>query len=291
MTVFDDLADAMGLPELVVRLLLASLLIVVGVVLSRLVRWLLRRVFTTRRTPSFTRVMSRLAGWVVGTVFAFAAVVVVFPSVRPVDMLAGLGFFSVAAAFAFRDILENLLAGVLLLLRQPFQSGDQITVGEQSGTVEAITIRETRIKTFNGQLVLIPNRDVYKSVIVVQTHYPSRRLDFLVGIAYENDAHEACRVIEGALTELPRLPQTPPPEALVAALGVSTVDIEVRFWSDPDQHDSRIALSTAIITTKAALDRAGIEMPAEIVVLQATPSFRAAVQGDGDVTPGGGMRA
>lgn len=291
MTVFDDLSVEFGLPVFVVRLLIGSLLVVVGVALSRVIRWFLRRLFTTRQTPSFTRVMSRLAGWLVGTVFVVAAVVVVFPSVRPVDMLAGLGFFSVAAAFAFRDILENLLAGVLLLLRQPFQSGDQITVGEQSGTVEAITIRETRIKTFNGQLVLIPNRDVYKSVIVVRTHYPSRRLDFVVGIAYENDAAEACRVIEEALVELPRLPDTPRPEALVASLGVSTVDIEVRFWAGPDQHDSRVALSVAIIATKGALDRAGIEMPADIIALQATPSFRAAVQGDGDVTPGGGMMA
>lgn len=290
MTIFEQLAAEVGLPTVVVRLLLALLLVVVGVVMSRAVRWVLRRLFINRQTPSFTRVMSRLAGWLVGTIFVFAAVVVVFPSVRPVDVLAGLGFSSVAAAFAFRDILENLLAGVLLLMRQPFQSGDQITVGEQSGTVEAITIRETRLKTFNGQLVLIPNRDVYKSVIVVRTHYPSRRLDFVVGIAYENDAAQACRVIEEALVELPRLPETPRPEALVASLGVSTVDIEVRFWAGPDQHDSRVALSLAILATKGALDGAGIEMPADIIALQATPSFRAAIQGDGDVTPGGGVR-
>ncbi len=290
-TVFEELATDVGLPTVVIRMLIALLLVVLGVALSRIVGWALRRLFTGRRTPSFTRVMSRLAGWLVATVFVFAAVVVVFPSVRPVDALAGLGFFSVAAAFAFRDILENLLAGVLLLLRQPFQSGDQITVGDQSGTVEAITIRETRLKTFNGQLVLIPNRDVYKSVIVVRTAYPSRRLDFVVGVAYENDVEEACRVVEQALAGLPRLPDDPQPEALVTALGVSTVDIEVRFWAGPDQHDSRVALSAAIIATKLALDDAGIEMPADIIALQATPSFRAAVQGDGDVTPGGSVRA
>ncbi|MGA8851795.1 MAG: mechanosensitive ion channel family protein [Aeromicrobium sp.] len=291
MTVFEEIAANVGLPVVVVRVLIGLLLVVVGVALSRIVRWVLHRVFTGRRTPSFARVMSRLAGWLIATIFIFAAVVAVFPSVRPVDALAGLGFFSVAAAFAFRDILENLLAGVLLLLRQPFQSGDQITVSGQSGTVEAITIRETRLTTFDGQLVLIPNRDVYKSVIVVRTAYPSRRLDFVVGVAYENDVEEACRIVEQALAGLPRLVGDPQPEALVAALGVSTVDIEVRFWAGPDQHDSRVALSAAIIATKLALDDAGIEMPADIIALQATPSFRAAVQGVGDVTPGGGVRA
>ena len=89
----------------------------------------------------------------------------------------GIALVIVAIGFAFQDSLENTLAGVLLLFRQPFRSGDQIEVDERSGTVEAITIRETRIKTFDGQLVLIPNRDVHKSVIRVQTHFELRRLE------------------------------------------------------------------------------------------------------------------
>ncbi len=289
-SLFDDLATSTGVPAVVVRVLVGLAVVAVGVLLGRAVRWALHRFLRPRRPPSFAAVMSRLAGWFVAAFLVLAAVVIVFPSVQPVDMLAGLGFFSVAAAFAFQDILENLLSGVLLLLRQPFQSGDQITVGEQSGTVQAITIRETRIKTFDGQLVLIPNRDVYKAVLVVRTHFPSRRLSFTVGIAYENDAVEACEVIERALGRLPRIDATPAPEALVAVLGVSTVDLDVRIWCGPDQHDSLLALDAAITTTKRALDEAGIEMPADIVALQATPSFKAALQGEADVTPGGSVR-
>ena len=226
------------------------------------------------------------------SVFVIVAIVVLFPSVKPVDMLAGLGFFSVAAGFAFKDILENLLSGLLLILRQPFRSGDQITVGEVSGTVQAITIRETRLKTFDGQLVLIPNRDVYKAVITVRTHFSSRRVHFVVGVAYENDAGEACRVIETALSEnVPSVDDTPPPEAVVTQLGVSTVDIEARFWCGPDQHDVVLATDSAIRAVKKALDRAGIEMPADIVVLQATPSLRAAISGEAEVTPGGSVRS
>lgn len=105
-----------------------------------------------------------------------------------------------AVGFAFQDILENTLAGVLLLFRQPFRSGDQIEVKEQSGTVEAITIRETQIWTFDGQLNLVPNRDVYKSVIRVQTHHELRRLEFVVGVAYENDPTDAINLIVAALT-------------------------------------------------------------------------------------------
>ncbi len=272
------------------RLALAVVLVLTGYLLSRLVRWGLRTALVRRRTPSFAQVMSMLAGWVVLTSLVLAAVVVVLPSVRPVDLLGGLGFFSVAIGFAFRDILENLLSGVLLLLRQPFRSGDQITVVDQSGTVEAITIRETRLKTFDGQLVLIPNRDVYKNVITVLTHYRSRRLSFVIGIAYENDALEACAVIEQSLAGLERIDDTPAPEALVMNLGASTVDIDVRIWCGPNQHDALLAQSRAITAAKAALDEAGIEMPADILALQATPSLKAALQGDAEVTPGGAVR-
>ena len=272
------------------RLGVALGVLVVGYVVARLVRAVLRRLLLRARTESFARVMSKLAGYVLTALAALAAVTIAFPSVQPVDLLSGLGFFSIAVGFAFQDILENTLSGVLLLFRQPFASGDQIEVQGRTGTVRAITIRETRLVTFSGELVVIPNRDVYKNVIRVDTHHPQRRVDFTVGVAYENDAREACDVIVAALADLEGVAALPPPEALVAELGVSTVDIAVRFWCPSRQHDVLTRRSEAIIAVKAALDSAGVEMPADIVALQATPSLKAALQGDAEVTPGGAVR-
>lgn len=271
------------------RLGIAIAIVVIGYIVSRLLRAGLGALFARRQTASFAKVMSKLAGWLFLGVVVLAAVTALFPSVKPVDLLAGLGFFSVAVGFAFQDILENTLSGVLLLFRQPFEAGDQIEVQEQSGTVQAITIRETRIKSFDGQLIVIPNRDVYKNVIRVQTHFGDRRLNFVVGIAYENDAAEACDVIEAALANVEGIADQPPVEALVDELGVSTVDIDVRFWAGPEQHASRIVRDRAITAVKAALDSSGIEMPADIIALQATPSFKAAMQNEREVTPGGGI--
>lgn len=266
-------------------------IVLVGYLLSRLLRAVLHHVFSRRQTPSFARVMSKVGGWLLLLVAVLSATAVTFPSVKPVDLLASLGFFSVAVGFAFQDILENTLSGVLLLFRQPFESGDQIEVEGRAGTVQAITIRETRLQTFDGQLVVIPNRDVYKNAIRVQTHYSYRRLSFLVGIAYENDATDACTTIVDALGQVDGIARIPTPEALVTELGVSTVDIEARFWSDPRQQEAALVLDDAIRTVKLALDAAGIEMPAEIIALQATPSFKAALQNEYDVTPGGGVLA
>ena len=256
----------------------------VGYLVSRLVRWGLLKVFSRKQTPSFSRVMSKLAGSTVLTISVLMALTAVFASVKPVDLLAGLGFFSVAVGFAFQDILENTLSGVLLLFRQPLQSGDQRMVQDQSGTVEAITIRESRLATFDGKLVVMPNRDVYKSAIVVRTHFVQRRLLFMVGAAYENDATEVCEVGVQTLRSVDGVSADPAPEALISQLGVSTVDIEARFWADPSQHEARILTDRAIRAVKVALE------DADIVALQATPCFRAAIQGDSDVTPGGGLK-
>lgn len=269
----------------------ACAIVLFGWIVSRGLRWLLHRRFRKNQTPSFATVMSKIASWVFLAVVVLIAVAITFPSVKPVDLLAGLGFFSVAVGFAFQDILENTLSGILLLFRQPFRSGDQITVVDRSGTVDGITIRETKIITFDGELVVIPNRDVYKNVINVHTYRAEHRNEFVVGIAYENDPDEAVAAIREALDEEASVLERPAPVVIVTELGVSTVDIQVMFWTDSRQSDSIAARDAALRGVKRRLDAAGIEMPASIIALQATPSFRAALHGEPDVTPGGAVRS
>ena len=283
-TLWNQVLDALP------RLGVAIALIFIGWILSRIIRLVARAAFRYRGSPSFTRVMSKVAGWIFLFLVVLAAIAITFPSVQPVDLLAGLGFFSLAVGFAFQDILENTLAGVLLLFRQPFRTGDQVEIEGQIGTIEAITIRETRMTTFDGELVIIPNRDVYKSVIRVQTAHAQVRSEFVVGIAYDNDAGEAREIIERGLVGVDGVSAEPAPSALVSRLGVSTVDVVVRIWSDSRQWDRLEVTDRAIRACKQILDDAGIEMPADIVALQATPSFRAALSGDGDITPGGSLR-
>jgi small conductance mechanosensitive channel len=284
-SLWDSTLDALP------RVGVAIVVVLIGWAFGRGVRWGMFRVLRRGHTPSFAKVMSKLCSWIVVIASVLVALAVTFPSVKPVDLLAGLGFFSVAVGFAFQDILENTLAGVLLLFRQPFRSGDQIKVVDQSGTVTEINIRETRLTTFDGEAVIIPNRDVYKNVILVHTHHDSHRLEFDVGIAYENDPRQATCAIVEALRDVPGVGHDPAPEALVRELGVSTVNIRALLWTSSYQHDSMAVLDAAITAVKSRLDRDGIEMPASIVALQATPSLRAAVRGDEEITPAGNVRA
>jgi hypothetical protein len=150
---------------------------------------------------------------------ALVGCVIVFPNFTPASLLQFLGIGSVAIGFAFRDVLQNYLAGILLLLTEPFRIGDQIRFGSYEGTVEEIQTRATLLKTYDGRRVVIPNSELFTNSVVVNTAFEVRRLEYDVGIGYGDDVEraralilEALRSVEGvhrrgrALTSSPRLP-------------------------------------------------------------------------------------
>ena len=138
----------------------------------------------TRRTireETLALALGNLARFLTVLIGGLVASVVVFPSVRPADVLAFLGLGGVAVGFAFKDIFQNFFAGLLILFRRPFRLGDQIRTGELEGTVEDINLRATVIKTYDGERVIIPNGDVYTRPILVRTAYGLRRSSFASG--------------------------------------------------------------------------------------------------------------
>lgn len=121
------------------------------------------------KTASFT-------AWILGI---FLAGICAFPDLSLSDLVATLGFGSVAIGFAFQDIFKNFLSGILLLIQRPFKIDDQIIVKEYEGTVEQIDLRTTRIRTYNGERILMPNAEVYTSAVRVRTAYDHRRTIWL----------------------------------------------------------------------------------------------------------------
>ncbi len=221
------------------------------------------------------RRLGYIAIWVVGLT---VAAMVVFPGVTPGRALATLGLGSIAIGFAFKDILQNTLAGLLLLFRQPFEVGDQIEVVGHTGTVEAITIRETRLKRFDGQRILIPNADVYSSSVRVQTAYEIIRSVVAVGVDYEADLERAQQVALDAVTGVEGVMADPAPQALYTQLGTSTIDFDVRYWSASRQADVRTVQDRVVRALTHALNEAEIIMPADIVELDARATFSDAVR-------------
>lgn len=189
------------------------------------------------------------------------AATIVFPSVKPGDLLSALGIGSVAIGFAFKDILQNWLSGLLILYRQPFRRGDQIRSSDFEGTVEAIEARATLLRTYDGQRVVIPNSDIYTRAVTVRTAFGTLRSQYDVGIGYGDDVARACEVILTALEGLDGIEHDPAPEAIPWELAGSTVHVRVRWWSDATRARVAQARGQVITTLKSSLTDAGIDLP------------------------------
>lgn len=266
--------------RLLPRFVFAAILLAVFVLIGRQVRARLRPRLTHLRTPSFGNVFSTLVYVGIVVLGMVVALPIAFPSLSVAKMLGGLGLLGVAAGFAFQDILSNLLAGILLIFRQPFVTGDQIEVNGLRGTVEGITIRETRLKTFDGRLVVVPNADVYTNAISVQTHYDAVRSSFATGVAYGTDLAEARRVALDTLAGIDGILDEPAPEAYYTEHGASSVAIDLRYWTAGQQAGIRRVQDQVAERIHDAFAEAGIEIPFDIVTLDAGDSFARAVRGD-----------
>jgi len=205
--------------------------------------------------------LGSFAKWVVLLFGMLVVATIVFPSVRPADVLATLGIGSVAIGFAFKDILQNWLSGLLILYRQPFRRGDQIKSGDFEGTVEHVEARATLIRTYDGQRVVVPNADIYTRAVTVRTAFPKRRSEYDVGIGYGDDAEHACEVILAQLQAVEGVERDPAPEAIPWALDGSSVNIKVFWWSDPRQASVVQTRGRVIAAVKQGLSEAGIDLP------------------------------
>jgi len=207
------------------------------------------------------RVLGGFVKWIIFILgFMFAATIVV-PTLNPGDLIAGLGVSSVAIGFAFKDILQNWLAGLLILLRQPFEIGDQIVVNGFEGTVKRIETRATIIKTYNGERVVIPNSDIYTNSVRVKTAHEMRRSQYDIGIGYGDSIEEATEVIRKAVEGIEGVDSDKGVDILPWDLAASWVTVRVRWWTKSQRADVVKIQAQVIHKMKLALDEAKIDMP------------------------------
>lgn len=253
----DSMVD--GFVALLPNLAIAALVMLLMVALAYGVQRLVRRAAGDRR--DLGRVGGSLSKWAILITGGLFAVTIVAPSIQPADLLAGLGVGSVAIGFAFKDILQNILAGILILVRQPFQVGDQIVSGGHEGTVERIETRATILKTYDGRRVVIPNSDIYTDAVVVNTAYEARRSHYDVGIGYGDSIEDATASMLKAMRGVEGVLSQPAPEVLAWELAGSSVNLRARWWHDPRQASQIQARDRVIRAIKRQLDEDAVDMP------------------------------
>lgn len=179
-----------------------------------------------------------------------------------VGALAGTaGVAGLAVGFAFRDIVENYLAGVLLSIRSPFAINDLVQIGTHEGKVVRLTSREMVLMTLDGNHVVIPNSTVFKTTIYNYTRNPMRRFGFHVGVGVTEDLARVQEVGCNALRRIKGVVPDPGPFMRVDELADFNVVVKFFGWVDQRQVDFLKVQSEAIRVIKAALDGAGVEMP------------------------------
>ena len=183
------------------------------------------------------------------------------PNLSPADLIASLGVSSVAIGFAFQDILQNWLAGILILLRQPFEIGDQIEVNGYEGTVEKVQVRSTIITTYDGQRVVIPNNTVYNNSVKVKTAHDYIRSQYDVGVGYDENYMEAMKILKDTVTSIEGVTSEKPVETLVWDQADSWLTIRVRWWTKSDRASVVHTWSKVLHDTQKAMDDAGIDLP------------------------------
>lgn len=250
-------------------ILVAIVITIGGYYLARLAAMLTRYLSNRSIESSLLR---QVAGNVVGVlifIMCFYIALRVSGLTRlAVTLLGGTGLVGLALGFAFRDIAENYLASILISLNHPFRVGDLIRVsdlggGGTKGFVRKVTTRGTILSTLEGNQIQLPNSTVYKGMVTNYTATPLSRLDFTVGIGFDDSITQAQELMMQVLEEHEAVKQEPAPMVVVESLGAATVNLRVYYWFDLERHSGFKVGSSVIRLVKQTLTEAEITMPDE----------------------------
>ena len=200
----------------------------------------------------------KLGIWLLGL---FIAAIVVMPDLTPASLLAGLGIGAVAIGFAFQDIFENFLAGVLIMVREKMRIGDVIECEGITGKVEHITLRETHVRKLSGELTVVPNSVLFKNPVEILTDEDQRRHEVVVGVSYDTQLDHAADVIRRAVEDVDDVLASKGIDIFAQEFNSSSVDFLVRWWAGSSPRSGWESKDKVVRAIKAALDDAGIEIP------------------------------
>ena len=181
--------------------------------------------------------------------------------VAGIFIAAVVGIGAVAIGFAFQDVFENFLAGVLIMVREKMRIGDVIECEGISGKVEHITLRETHIRKLSGELTVVPNSILFKNPVEIVTDESQRRHEVVVGVSYDTQLDHAASVIRRAVEGVDHVLASKGIDIFAQEFNSSSVDFLVRWWAGSSPRDGWESKDKVIRAIKAALDDAEIEIP------------------------------
>lgn len=184
------------------------------------------------------------------------------------SILAGAGILGLALAFAFQDIAANFMSGIFMSVRRPFVKGDIVKVKDYMGRIEEINLRDIVVRTFQGQMVIIPNKEVLQNPIENFSLLGKRRMDLAAGVSFGDDLEKVKKVAINAVKDIEGLAQEDDITFFYTEIGGSTINFTLRIWvNTPEQIPYLQVQSDAIIRIKYAFDANDIGLPFPITTL------------------------
>lgn len=253
------------LPNLVVALIVLIVFYVIGKVIRNAIGGLLKKV-TDNKT--IVNLLETVVGVMIIGIGVFIALSILQLDGAVTSLLAGAGIIGLALGFAFQDIASNFISGVILSIRHPFGIGDIIDTNGFYGTVEKLNLRNTIIKTPQGQIVYIPNKSVFENPLENYTKTGERRIDLSCGVSYGDDLEKAKKVALEAVKSLENYNSDKGIEFYYEEFGGSSINFKIRFWvsfqNNPDYWSAR---SDAIMAITKHFDENDIMIPFPIRTL------------------------
>ena len=252
-------------PNLVVAIVIAIVFAILARVVGNITRKVMRKALDSRQIADLLSSIIRVCVLLSGI---FVALDFIGLKGTVTSLLAGAGIIGLAIGFAFQDMTENLIAGIAMGIRKPFQIGDIIKAEDVFGTVKTINLRNTLVETFFGQVEIIPNKILFRNVLTNYTTKGIRRVEIPVGISYSDDPEVATDVIVDALSDCDFIIKKEETAVYAESFGDSSINLLVWFWIDyPGETGFMQARHKALAIVKNALEQADILIPFPIRTL------------------------
>lgn len=244
------------IPKLVAGIVIFIITLAASGFIAKWVKKIAKKKISNKEMLLLISLLTRWSVVIIGTIIALSQV-----DFDVTGFIAGLGVVGFTIGFALQDIAKNFISGLMLLYRQPFNLGDAVTLGDYTGSVKEINVRDTVIETFSGERVIIPNKTVFENPILNYTQTPKRRQSLSIGLGYEEDVDNAIGIFLDVIKNVPGVEPDPSPTVRAEGLGDSTLVLSALYWIDQSKNDYFSIHSDVITAIKEASEKHNINLP------------------------------
>jgi small conductance mechanosensitive channel len=266
----DKLTDWVeAIIKLLPNIALAAVVMVIGIYLAKFIRKIAGKlVHKISNNVTLNNLFSSIIYFIFIGIVCFTVLSILQLDKAVTSILAGAGILGLTLAFAFQDIAANFMSGIFISFRKPLKVGDIVEVKDYMGKVKEVNLRDTVVETFQGQTVIIPNKEVFQNPIENYSYLKKRRFDLSVGVSYGDDLEKVRQITLDAVSDIAELSKEDKTQVYFVEFGDSSVNLSVRMWiNTPEQSVYNKVGSEAIIKIKKAYDANDIMIPFPIRTL------------------------